>query len=120
MDGSTKLLGLTKMHDRSPQWTLPRKLDVSVPPVLRLLLFALAGLLTLCALFFGLVTFATNDYFRIVVTSVTCAASATVLLWLLWFRAPRYGGLLTLLLFAANSWLLLDGIGRRLLGWPLW
>ena len=83
-------------------------------PWRHMLYFAAAFLMTLWAAMLNTVTFATNDYTRIGLEAIACAAGATVLLVLAWPRMGWPGRLGVGLLAAINVWTLLDAGGRRL------
>ncbi len=79
--------------------------------------FVVALAFTLLSLFLNLVTFATNDYTPIVMRAIASAALAMLLIGLLWKRMPMPSRVIAGVLLLANAWTILDGGGRRLMGW---
>jgi hypothetical protein len=81
-----------------------------------------AGVLAVWAALVNNITFATNDYFWIVVQAITCAGLSNLIVALAfrWRRAGTVGRVFAIVLLAVNGWTLLDAGGRRLpaiLGW---
>jgi len=82
----------------------------------------LAGALGLWAMAVNNITFATNDYFWIVVEAIVCAGLSSLLLAssVRWRHASVASRVFAVTLLALNGWTLLDAGGRRLpaiLGW---
>ena len=81
-----------------------------------------AGVLAFWAVIVNNITFATNDYFWIIIQAIACAGLSDLILAVSfrWRRAGTGGRIFVAILLALNAWTLLDAGGRRLpanLGW---